>query len=217
MTKNKIPNEIVYIGDPMCSWCWGFAPVMKSIQRDFNQRATITLILGGLHAYDTFPMDEQYKLNIKHHWQDVNKTTGAVFDYRFFDRKDFVLDTEPACRAVVTIRRIKPSAALSFYESISRCFYSENKDTTDVETFKSLVERLDINFQEFSEKFNSTEIKNETKDDFQFSKKIGVTGFPTVLLKENDKLRILTTGYRPYTLIQPMLIQWLNNGLSNSS
>ena len=82
-----MPNEIIYIGDPMCSWCWGFAPVIKSIHKDFEREAPVSLILGGLHAHDAFPMDEDYKANIKHHWQDVNRTTGAVFDYRFLIEK----------------------------------------------------------------------------------------------------------------------------------
>ena len=209
-----MPNEIIYIGDPMCSWCWGFAPVIKSIHKDFEREAPVSLILGGLHAHDAFPMDEDYKANIKHHWQDVNRTTGAVFDYRFFDRKDFILDTEPACRAVITMRQIKPEATLAFYESVSRSFYTENKDTTDIETFKPLVERFNINFQGFSKRFNSNQIKEETKGDFQFSKKIGVTGFPTLLVKEDDKLAILTRGYRPYQQLKTEIIDWLTNGLS---
>ena len=23
--------EFVYVGDPMCSWCWGFAPVLDQL------------------------------------------------------------------------------------------------------------------------------------------------------------------------------------------
>jgi putative protein-disulfide isomerase len=206
-------KEILYVGDPMCSWCWGFAPIIKLIKRDFNMEAPLSIILGGLHAYDSFPMDENYKSNIRHHWQDVNTTTGAIFDYRFFDRKDFILDTEPACRAVVTVRQIKPDATLSFYESISRSFYSENKDTTDLATFKPLVERFNINFKEFSKKYNSTQLRDETKNDFEISKKIGVTGFPTLLVKEDKKMAILATGFRPYRHIKPAIIDWLTNGL----
>ena len=23
--------EIIYVGDPMCSWCWGFHPVLMAV------------------------------------------------------------------------------------------------------------------------------------------------------------------------------------------
>jgi len=207
-------REIIYIGDPMCSWCWGFAGVINSIYRDFNNKAPLSIVLGGLHAYDDFPMSREYKNNIRHHWEDVNKTTGAIFDYRFFDRDRFILDTEPACRAVVTIRKMQPNFALPFYESISRSFYTENKDTTILRTYKPLVEKLNIDFKVFEKKFYSDQIKVETKNDFNFAKKIGVTGFPTVLVKEGKKLALLTAGYQPYQGLKPAIEDWLNNGLS---
>ncbi|HIF61342.1 MAG TPA: DsbA family protein [Rhodospirillales bacterium] len=207
-------NKIIYIGDPMCSWCWGFASVIDSIHKDFNHEAPLSIILGGLHAYDDFPMSNNYKTNIRHHWEDVNRATGAVFDYRFFDRDGFILDTEPACRAVVTIRKMKPNVVLSFYESVSRSFYSENKNTTVSNTFKPLAEQVGIDFKEFDQIFNSSQIKDETKSDFQFSKKIGVTGFPTVLVKEGEKLALLTAGYQPYQTLKPAIEDWLKNGLS---
>jgi putative protein-disulfide isomerase len=159
-------------------------------------------------------MSNNYKTNIRHHWEDVNRATGAVFDYRFFDRDGFILDTEPACRAVVTIRKMKPNVVLSFYESVSRSFYSENKDTTVSNTFKPLAEQVGIDFEEFDQIFNSSQIKDETKSDFQFSKKIGVTGFPTVLVKEGEKLALLTAGYQPYQTLKPAIEDWLKNGLS---
>ncbi len=198
----------------MCSWCWGFASVIDSIHKDFNHEAPLSIILGGLHAYDDFPMSNNYKTNIRHHWEDVNRATGAVFDYRFFDRDGFILDTEPACRAVVTIRKMKPNVVLSFYESVSRSFYSENKNTTVSNTFKPLAEKVGIDFEEFDQIFNSSQIKDETKSDFQFSKKIGVTGFPTVLVKEGEKLALLTAGYQPYQTLKPAIEDWLKNGLS---
>jgi len=210
----KKANEILYFGDPMCSWCWGFAPVIKSIRREFNDRAPLSIILGGLHAYDNFPMSKNYKENIRHHWKDVDETTGAVFDYSFFDRDGFILNTEPACRAVVAIRKIDPTVALPFYESISRCFYSENKDTTDQKTFEPLVEQVGINIEQFSQEFKSEETIGETKNDFQFSKKIGVTGFPTLVVKQNEKLSLLTAGYQPYLNLKHALEHWLNNGLT---
>ncbi|MBT4939278.1 MAG: DsbA family protein [Rhodospirillaceae bacterium] len=206
-------NEILYFGDPMCSWCWGFAPVLNAIHDDFGEQAPLSIIVGGLHAYDDFPMGDDYKADIRHHWEDVNKATGAVFDYRFFDREGFVLDTEPACRAVVTARQMNPGVLLPFYESISRSFYSENKDTTDVLTFKPLAEEVGLDFEEFADKFASDELKEVARSDFQFSQQIGVTGFPTVVVKEDDKMALLSAGYQPYQNLKPAIEDWLANGL----
>ena len=204
-------KEILYIGDPMCSWCWGFAPVIASIYDEFSKKIPISLTLGGLHAYDNFPMSEDYKSKIKHHWEDVNKMTGANFDYRFFDRKEFILDTEPACRAVVTVKHLRKGKEISFYEKISRSFYLENRDTTNINTFKSICIEEDLNFTEFSIIFHSDEVKKKTAEDFAYTKAIGVNGFPTLIAKDNEKLALISSGYQPYSILQPIIKNWINH------
>ncbi|MGY8998628.1 MAG: DsbA family protein [Rhodospirillales bacterium] len=206
-------KEILYFGDPMCSWCWGFAPVLNAIEKKFGDEAPVSVIVGGLHAYDNFPMSKTYKANIRHHWEDVNKATGAIFDYTFFNRDGFVLDTEPACRAVVTARLMNKSILIPFYKSISRSFYSENKDTTDLKQFKSLAEEVGLDFVDFSKIYNQLKTKENTRNDFNFTKKIGVTGFPTVIIKEDEKMALLTAGYQSFQNIEPKIEAWLSNGL----
>ena len=203
-------KEILYFGDPMCSWCWGFAPVIDNICEEFSKKIPISLTLGGLHAYDNFPMSGEYKANIKHHWEDVNKMTGAKFDYRFFDREEFILDTEPACRAVVAVKNLEKGKEISFYEKISRSFYSENKDTTNIDTYKSICAEENLDFTEFSIIFHSGEIKKKTAEDFAYTKSIGVSGFPTLIAKDNEKLSLLSSGYQPYSILQPIIKNWIN-------
>lgn len=210
-------KEIFYFGDPMCSWCWGFAPAVEQIHRDFHEQAPLSIVLGGLHAYDTDPMSDNYKATIRHHWEDVNRATGAEFDYSFFDRDGFVLDTEPACRAVVTVTRMDKSKMLPFYESVSRSFYSENKDTTSLETFVDLAKEADLDPDEFAALFETDELKQETLSNFRFTQGLGVTGFPTVVVKEGDgedqKLALLTSGYQSYENLRPAILDWLEHGL----
>ena len=214
-------KEILYFGDPMCSWCWGFSTTIKRIDQYYGDEAPVSIVLGGLHAYDRDPMSDEYKATIKNHWEDVHKATGAPFDYSFFDRKGFVLDAEPACRAVVTVRSMGGTDLLEFYESISRSFYTENKDTTDVETFKVLVKEVGLDPEAFQEHFESDILKQATLNDFRYSQGLGVTGFPTVVVKEGDgedaKLALLSAGYQTYENFEPIIEDWLENGLREKS
>ena len=143
--------------------------------------------------------------------------TGATFDYAFFNRDGFVLDTEPACRAVVTVRDMDKTQLLSFYTSISRCFYSENKDTTNVETFKILASDAGLDVDEFVDHYESDAAKERTRNDFQYTKRLGVTGFPTIVARENKgkdtKLALISAGYQTYESLVPIIDDWLQNGL----
>ena len=205
----------------MCSWCWGFAPTIKELSETYKKSAPLAITTGGLHAYDTHTMDNQYKDIIRHHWEDVEKTTGANFDYSFFDRIDFVLDTEPACRAVVVVRKMEKAKALAFYELISRNFYKENQDTTDTNTLKKIAEEIDLDPEEFIALFESDLIKQEALDDFRLTQRLGITGFPTLIAKEksedDQKLALISAGYQSYENLIPIIDHWLKNGFEEAA
>jgi len=207
-------REIIYVGDPMCSWCWGFSPVLQKIVAQYGEAAPMRLVVGGLHAFDTDPMNDEYKARIKHHWEQVAEATGQPFNYAFFDRDGFVLDTEPACRASVVVRNLKPEALLSFYERIHKGYYVEDTDTTKLETFIEYAAKEGIDTAAFTEAFESDVAKQETIGDFTWCQQSGVTGFPTVVLREDDTLAALSVGYQPFDALQPILDAWVSGELS---
>ena len=45
MSKDR---TLVYIADPMCSWCWGFAPVIDELVREFAGQLSLRVVAGGL-------------------------------------------------------------------------------------------------------------------------------------------------------------------------
>ena len=124
-------REILLIVDPMCSWCWGFSPTIGAMAEEFAGQAPIFPIVGGLRPLTEDPMTGQAKAEVRHHWADVEKASGQSFDYSFFDRDGFIYDTEPACRALVTVRTLKPEASLGFLAAQHRAFYAENRDITE--------------------------------------------------------------------------------------
>jgi putative protein-disulfide isomerase len=198
----------------MCSWCWGFSPVLQRIKHDYDAVAPLRVVVGGLHAFDTEPMSDDYKATIRRHWQQVAQATGQPFNYAFFDRDGFVLDTEPACRASVTVRGVKPESLLAFYESIHKGYYVENTDTTALETFMRYAEREGIDGDAFVRAFASDAMKQETLGDFHWCQQVGVSGFPTVVLREDDRMAALTIGYQPFENLKPALDAWTTDALS---
>ena len=45
---------LYYVHDPMCSWCWGFAPVWQEVrERLTDSPVQVKYLLGGLAAGKT--------------------------------------------------------------------------------------------------------------------------------------------------------------------
>lgn len=216
MTDTTLSKELIFVADPMCSWCWGFAPAISAIRNKYKDRLTIQLVVGGLRAGNDKIMDDEAKGYIRHHWEEVNKATGQPFDFNFFDRDDFTYDTEPACRACVTVRGLKSNAALNYLELLHKSFYANNQDITDTSVLASLATSLGVDATQFAEVFSSGKARTATHDDFQVACNLGVTGFPTVVAvdKAEDEdtenhYAYLNVGYSPFEELEPLLGEWL--------
>ena len=207
-TDWKTDREIIYVGDPMCSWCWGISPQLNALQRyGEEQDIPFSLVMGGLRPGGGEEWNKEFKDFLKHHWEEVNKRSNQPFSFDLFGQDYFNYDTEPSCRAVVVVRTIAPEKAHSFYELIQYHFYVESKDPNQVDFYKPICNRLDINFEEFSKLFLSEEMKQATVRDFQLNRQWGVRGYPAVLYRKDKQLYALANGYSEFEAMKERLEQ----------
>ena len=201
-------EEIYYIGDPMCSWCWGISPHVNALQRFATQHhINMELIMGGLRPDDGQEWTDDFKSYLKHHWKEVNKRSGQPFSMQFFDKKTFNYNTEPACRAVVTVRTIAPEKSLAFYELVQYYFYAKSEDPKQLEFYKPICKELNIDFVIFSEKFTAKTTIEATQADFMKSRELGVRGFPSIIYRKKDRLYILARGYAEFDDLKKSLLE----------
>lgn len=170
-------KRILYIADPMCSWCWGFSPVIAEIARVGGARAPVRLVVGGLRPGETRPMDERGKAYVRHHWEQVRASTGQPFDFGFFDRDGFIYDTEPACRAVVAVRSLAPNFALAYMAAVQHAFYAENQDVTREGTVADVAETVGLSRHEFLVVYRAPQVAEATRADFALAPALCISGF----------------------------------------
>jgi len=214
MTMPKASGRL-YIADPMCSWCWGFAPVVQSITERFGNQFPIWVIMGGLAPGETKPLNGDTKTSIREHWDHVHEATGQPFNYDFFEQDGFVYDTEPPSRAVVAARQIDPFRAMDFLEYLHGAFYRDNQDITNNDKLCDLAQECGFNRQDFANALHAESIKKAARNDFITSRKLGITGFPSLIGQAGDQLTVLSNGYRPWEHISRIIDSWLqraNNG-----
>jgi len=202
-------RRTLFTGDPMCSWCWGFAPVLREMDRAFGVQAPIRVVVGGLRAGEKRPMDDRSRDYVRHHWEQVAAATGQPFNFDFFERGGFVYDTEPACRAVVAVRNIHPAVAIDYFEAVQRAFYADNRDVTQADVLADLAAERNIPRTVFDPVFEAPEIIEATRADFEFARALGATGFPSVVLGNDDGFAFLTIGYQAFEALRPAVEAWL--------
>ena len=203
--------QLIYFADAMCSWCYGFAPVMDALQAEFGEALPIQLINGGLRPGTTKPMDAEAKAKTRGHWQHVHEASGQPFDFAFFDREGFVYDTEPAARAVVLVRDRDGAQALPFFKRVQSAFYAENRDVTAPEVLADLAAGFGFGREAFLAAHATEEARTEAWTDFTVAQRTGVTGFPTLIAGtgQQDGWSLITQGYQPEARVLSTVAQWL--------
>lgn len=203
--------HLIYFADPMCSWCYGFSPVISRIRREFGRALPIRLVMGGLRPGTEAPMTDAAKAEVTGHWDHVGEASGQPFDKAVLDRPGFVYDTDPAARAVVWIRRQDAEKALTLLERLHSAFYAQNQDVTDPNLLAAQIDDLGEDGAAFLAEFDGEPLKHETWSDYGVSQRAGVTGFPTLVAGpgQDGTYGVVTRGYQPGEAVLPLLHSWL--------
>ncbi len=215
MTENPIPTPqkaryLMYFADPMCSWCWGFAPAIAHLQENYGDTMEVRLILGGLRPGHMTPMDDDAKREMRSHWEQVQQTSGQAFNFDFFARDGYVYNTEPACRAVVAARRLNKTDAIPMLKALQRAFYEDGRDTTQTDELATVASDIGIDVDAFRAEFDDIDTMDETRNDFWLAKKTGVDGFPALIAFDRGEAQAVTMGFSPWEELGPALKGWLD-------
>lgn len=201
--------RLIYVMDPMCSWCWGFAPVLAALAAQAQAAGVPTdLVVGGLRQ-EQAALEPAGRVRILAHWQAVNASTGQLFNFNDGLPEGLVYHTEPACRALVAARQLDASKLWPLLELIQQAFYCEGRDVTRAGVLRELAEAAGLPRGEFAEAFDSPQAQAATQADFNWVQGLGIAGFPTLLAERNGQLALLTNGYQPLEQLQPLLARWL--------
>lgn len=200
-----------YFADPMCSWCWGFSPVIERIKTEYGDRVHLSLNLGGLRPGTRAPMTDSLREEILHHWQQVNKLTGQPFKFDGALPEGFIYDTEPASRAILVVGKLQPEQTMACLASVHRAFYSEGRDVTQQSVLAGIAESLGVSVSDFNTGFESSEARKKTQQHFQRTRQAGVNGFPTTVWQHGEQVELLAAGYTPYETIAEKIEQKLKD------
>lgn len=191
-----------YIGDPMCSWCWGMAPVLEQLL-DYcrSHQYGFGVHVGGLRPGGGDTWNAAFRSFLRNEWAHIHQVSGQTFGYTLLERSEFNYDTEPACRAVVSLQLLRAQETqetptlLAFFAGIQKRFYVDGQDPGDSGFYRELCADFAVPYQEFLDIFLSEEARSATQREFQRCRRWGIRGFPSIILDRQGEITPIATGY----------------------
>lgn len=185
----------------MCSWCWGFAPVLDRLRKRFG--IPIRVVNGGLrpgpHAQLLDPEMVSYLTGA---WSKVEEATGQPFDPTWLAKRlegpPWKFDSELPAIAVTVMRRHSPEDALNFFCDLQHAFYARGVDLTEPAAYRPLLARYPVDADRLHSELLTPEAQRAAWEDFQEARTMGVFGFPSLFIRQNGQLAAVARGYQPF-------------------
>jgi putative protein-disulfide isomerase len=200
-------RALVYVTDPMCSWCWGFAPVIEQLRDELG--LPLEIVAGGLEPGDAARLvDDEAAAYIGEHWVHVEQASGQPFDHRTLDRRGWRYDTELACRALVVARERAPDRVLGVLHALQEAFYVDGTDITDLDAYGRVLDGVVPDVAGFLHALAAESSRAAAWQDFAWARQRGLTSFPTLLARKDRQLALVTRGWAPAERLLPVLRAW---------
>jgi len=186
--------KLIYIADPMCSWCYGFGPELAKLLAR-HPDAAVDVVMGGLRPFNTQPTTQEFREMLRGHWHHVATASGLPFSETALEQPGFVYDTEPACRAVVTAREMDAGKTLAYLKAVQAAFYRDGRDVTRGDELADIAGECGLERDTFRMQLDSEIMRGHTREDFARTQSLGVGGFPTLGVLHGSQVYLVTSGY----------------------
>ncbi|MES9941998.1 MAG: DsbA family protein [Candidatus Thiodiazotropha sp. 6PLUC1] len=171
----------------MCSWCWAFRPILSKLIISLPDSITYSYLLGGLAADSEEPMEMDMQERLRNTWLTIQqKLPKTDFNYNFWLNNVPRRSTYPACRAVITSRKMDPALEEQMILSIQQAYYMEARNPSDNSTLVEIAGEIGLDRSIFQNLLNSESINNSLLDEIEQSRLMGINSFPALVLKIED-------------------------------
>lgn len=200
--------KIYYVFDPLCSWCYGFSPVMEQIYKEYSDRIDFEVVPGGLvtgsmarPVKEGFPYIQEAVSIVEN---DTEAKFGKAFN-KLIDDGSYIYNSEPPCLALTIVKELKAEVQFPFAHDLHKLIFIQGKNLNDQSSYGQLLEKYDIDSAAFFSYYNDPDYKKNMHHQFDMAYNLGASGFPALVLVQDNKTRLLTSGYQDYTTVKKKL------------
>lgn len=196
---------LVYVHDPMCSWCFGFDETLATIIENLIGTVPIKRLLGGLAPDTDQTMPQHLQESLQATWRRIERDIpGTVFNYDFWQQCTPRRSTYPSCRAVIAARRQGEHFDELMTAAIQQAYYCKAQNPSDKETLIALAKGIGLKLGQFEADLDSTTVHQCLTDEIRAARSLGIHSYPSLAVVSNKDVRHIDLVY---TDARPMLDQ----------
>lgn len=203
---------LIYCYDPMCSWCWAFAPTWKSLTSEIQTLVEkgdlkIIYLLGGLAVDSDLPMPEPMQEKLQAIWKHIETEVGTEFNHDFWQSCQPRRSTYPACRACLVARSVELETKMA--ERIQHAYYLHAKNPSDISTLVACAKEIGIEEEHFLAGMDQVKQSQKLEKEIHQARQLGLNSFPSIALLKQNQLSHIPIHYNNYIPMYEHIIKSL--------
>ncbi len=180
-------HTLYYIHDPMCSWCYAFAPVLAQLQQGLPQSVTVERLLGGLAPDNDVPMNPAMRERLEATWHRIETNVPDThFNFDFWRNCTPYRSTYPSCRAVIAAMQQGAEYDEKMTKAIQQAYYQQERNPSLIETLVNIAGEIGLDRERFEQALSSDEVEQELQRQIGFAREIGAESYPALILAVNS-------------------------------
>lgn len=186
--------------DPMCSWCWGFAPswdrLNTALRDEYGDQLEVRYLLGGLAPDSDQPMPLEMQQYLQQTWRTIQQhIPGTEFNFDFWQDCQPRRSTWPACRAIIAARQQGTEHHASMTSAIQRAYYLNARNPSDIETLVVIAGEIGLDTKRFEVDLASEEVQAQHQQEMRLLPQLGIQGFPGMAIVLGDRVYSVPVDY----------------------
>lgn len=206
--------EMYYATDPLCSFCWAFEPTLRKFRYQYaSYISNDTTVMGGMiEKWEKFGGDSsngiQSAADVAKHWREIGDFSRMVIDGRVW--LDEPIDSSfPSSQAFQIVRRDYPEQAQAFLRKLRETVMVWNQDISKREVLAGILEEMGLGHEKILNDADSFEGRSLLNSDLGLARALTATGFPTLVLVNEQNQGVKVVGAQPYEALESALKQIL--------
>lgn len=186
-------HTLYYVYDPMCSWCYAFAPTFEKVKENLASNIKIVYVPGGLAPHSNEPMPQNMQEKIESIWYEIEKVVGTKFNHDFWTKCIPKRSTYLACQATLAAKMQGKEEEM--IKAIQEAYYQRAMNPSEEDTMIQLAEELNLDIELFKNNLTSEEtIKNFTEK-MNLRSKLHLNSFPSLAIKYKKEIYPINVKY----------------------
>jgi len=214
---NQPPKAVnlYYVTDPICSHCWAIEPVLRRFEKQYGHYFEFHTVMGGLlekwHDGPIDPANGIYKpADVAVHWREVGEHYRMPIDGTLMIDNP-VQSSYPPSRVFKVIQKNHSDATASEYLRRAReALFAFNQNISVKSVMIQIVNKLGLDGEAIVDEAEQPFGQQLLDEDFALVRSLGVRGFPTIIMTNEENKGVKIVGGRPLEYYINGLKQVLN-------